>query len=565
MFYDLEEKAERAYKAKGFKIVWIGGNFPGAIAPTPEQFIKIVYNLKGVSDLRIDVLAHGNYFEAPPELESRFPKLNFGLGRGDRPLAVDNWDSIEGKSWHAMNLWNIRPSSEYYFLLPSVERNEFLNDYSSLDFGVGDFRIAVRAFGKNNPKGRIVLNLLNCYGGAVAQQLIGEPNLQVVAGLAIAPNIFFPPNKDEGVNTWTTTLGEYYKALTESSNSASFFESHQSITQQLLQRAKRSAQNPMSRNIEYDNYSALSFNRSAAFQSVMAFCDQDSKIKSKTYSSSNQNSVIEMVENEHQRSLDYFEEQVKTLDIPKLEKNSNACLKIVRTEIDNYDRSAETIALLSTEIKKITPAIRFQLNDPLAKIKFRKDVWEYLNEYDLFFDKVKKERALPNRIAHLTSLVNSLDGQNDLWLERALRSLSELEEFCIPNSNNEKCIIRYQILSFLGVALPTTQESDKCVGVSQNLTNVIKCLSKTDNPTRSEAKIASMILRNLSLNQPIRINPAFKENSFVCEEYSALDSYKKVKFQLNAESMCIQKFKDSANEGDWENLMKAHQKELSLF
>lgn len=259
-FNALERKADAVYSALGFQVIHLGGSSSaGAPAPSPAALLATIQGLRSVSDLRIDVIGHGDYFTPAPADAVRFEPMRFAFGRGAHRLALGR--DIAGLSWKAENLWPKAVAPGPGSPTPSSE-----------DFGVGDFRSAARSFRRRNPDGVLALNFLNCYSGAVAEQLRSEAGLLVLGVPAVSPNILYPQSRDSRYPDAATSLGAYYDFILGGHGNPSFNAVSSLSFGEMLAQAALTSQREAPSGINV-GIPAFSFIRSPLLNAVLGFCD----------------------------------------------------------------------------------------------------------------------------------------------------------------------------------------------------------------------------------------------------------------------------------------------------
>lgn len=171
-FQALERKAKETYEKHGFKVIIIGGANPASLPFTGHALQQALTSVRGVQDLRLDFIGHGGMFPASGSnvdaiAISKTRRSNaYGVvqSMGNRPLM---W--VAGDSHQAGGKYEARAG-----VLGFSPRGR--NDITHTDIAK-----ALQAFQQKNPDGIAILNLVNCFSGAVAQKLRKDPKAIVYA------------------------------------------------------------------------------------------------------------------------------------------------------------------------------------------------------------------------------------------------------------------------------------------------------------------------------------------------------------------------------------------------
>ncbi len=179
------QKAQSLYTRLGFKNVsLLTPESSPAMQPVSENFFRILNSFRDIEDLRVDFLGHGSIVKIPEEFKQRYPKIVLSETQklnGQQDYALEHW-SLPNLGFVAVNTTDGSLILEDPDLdWGSVDAAERRKKILASSMGVGDLRVALKAFLKNNPKAHVTLQSMNCFSGVIGEQLRDIPQIQVFA------------------------------------------------------------------------------------------------------------------------------------------------------------------------------------------------------------------------------------------------------------------------------------------------------------------------------------------------------------------------------------------------
>jgi len=269
-FKNIETQAIRTYERLGFRVIIVGGVSQPGQPLSSESFKQTLSQLKDVKDLRVDFIGHGSLQPVPSSMKYDGPEIKVSNARREsgnefldpkRPgklvwLAANN-SSLDGsKNTHYAN--QAKLYGFYREMLPLSHRR------------VAE---ALDSFRAQNPDAVTTVNLLNCFSGAMAQELRMTPNTVVYANsphneVAIDLGERTPSSDTATSGDFiqsTNGLGLYYSALESSVKGNPSFNA---LRQQANQKMRSLQLDPGS-----DLISWYFTGRSPVFESIIGWCE----------------------------------------------------------------------------------------------------------------------------------------------------------------------------------------------------------------------------------------------------------------------------------------------------
>jgi hypothetical protein len=210
-----EEQAREAYRAAGYELIVLSvtpDKDGRRIPPTRRELSRVLGDLQGVADLKLDLLGHGALYTDIATQDSRL---------------AERFPSIPFSSEQASTL---RPhhyaGSQASFVAISTELLEVHDpkDPAILEngIGVGDLKEMLSLVLRRNPRARVALHALNCYSGAMGRGLLEIPGVQVFSSAPEhQPADAYSQSSTEGppsVKDLTDYMEKYYRFLKESAS-----------------------------------------------------------------------------------------------------------------------------------------------------------------------------------------------------------------------------------------------------------------------------------------------------------------------------------------------------------
>jgi hypothetical protein len=173
---DTTALGQKIYSESGYRVIVLSTRDPQH-RPTGEQLIKTLAELHNIKDLRLDFIGHGGLATVPNILQKRFPPIQFTDGQkqsGYSLYPIDLW-SNKNVAWFAPNSGD---SDDFLALNDPLDHSAAKQRLIRNSIGVGDILAAIGAFQKDNPDSLTTGHALNCFSGAVGEQLSQLPNVQ---------------------------------------------------------------------------------------------------------------------------------------------------------------------------------------------------------------------------------------------------------------------------------------------------------------------------------------------------------------------------------------------------
>lgn len=263
----LENQAMKTYSDLGYRVVLLGGVDQKGFNLTTDNFKKTLAGFRDVKDLRLDFIGHGALASDPGKKDAR-PSIAISEER--RAMVSEVLPtSNEPMSWYATNRLTLdqrddyRTKSEMFGYSPVKQDSISQNDIKE---GLQEFRT-------NNAEAKTTMNLVNCFSGALAQDLRKTPNTIVFANsplqesaLEISELNDFQVKEGEKVYSNDhpgSGLAYYYKVLSSKLDGGmSFME------------ARKQANLEFSNHVKGSPLALYHVGRSPVFESVMGWCEE---------------------------------------------------------------------------------------------------------------------------------------------------------------------------------------------------------------------------------------------------------------------------------------------------
>ena len=499
----LQEQATEVYEKQGFKVIIVGGTSLEANPINQNTFTQALAQAKNAQDLRIDFIGHGSIVEASTRIKNPLT------------LTKNRLQSIEKvKTQEPLLAWQVVDANldldfkEISLPLGLPKSDESLN-HSEIKEALVNYQI-------KNPNSHVTINLLNCFSGALAQELRSEKNIIVFANSPLSESAVsaLQANPKET----TSALKNYYDLLANDQDLSSFMK--------LREEANKKHLTSLSSNLVYHNA------RLPMTESILGWCEENPspKLSEKVILTesmkeifSKVNSELDSIASTYQRtilsqdpdlSLGYISLKVKC-DPPKnlsyIQRSKqcyNECLKFndsINKESQKRNRNIVQIfmqkiedQLQNPDLKLLETKIRLTLtttlsdNDYLKLPEFRKgEIGKFAKLEDI---------NLPERIEALKN-----------YTSKAKQACSTGDINSIPCSNYEKGI--------------------KQVGkyFSLNASDLKQLWS-----SRAENK------------------------EYDCKSMDFIEISRNLQNQ-NLDKECLQRFKDMAPESEWKNLLRIYE------
>lgn len=150
---------EELYRNAGYKVIRLGWDQDPKLSPTPENFKKQLSALRGVQDLQVSFIGHGDVHNVADNWAALDPKMFPAF----RPQASDQF-SVEDR---------IDSSKPVRFIM----RDDISRPESFI--GTGHIKTALDRVRDKNPKSAATLKVMNCYGANVSRDLADQTGTQV--------------------------------------------------------------------------------------------------------------------------------------------------------------------------------------------------------------------------------------------------------------------------------------------------------------------------------------------------------------------------------------------------
>lgn len=217
----IEKQAIRTYEQLGFKVVLIGGAGRQGVPLSPESLNRTLGDLRNVKDLRLDFIGHGSLQPLPASMKYDGPEIRVSTERRESGNEMIDPSKPGKLVWLAANASSADSAQTYYSHKANLLglRTQELPPISHRRVSE-----ALAGFRAQNPDAVTTVNLLNCFSGAMAQELRTAPNTVVYANsphneVALNLDERTPPGEygepGEFIRS-TTGLGMYYEALESS-------------------------------------------------------------------------------------------------------------------------------------------------------------------------------------------------------------------------------------------------------------------------------------------------------------------------------------------------------------
>lgn len=172
----LELQAFETYGKLGFKVILIGGVGKTGRPLTSQVLRETLGSLKGVKDLRLDFIGHGNIGSSAKSDDRDIP---ISAERAESSFEPKSIEGAKKVVWYAANAQNLDQGAMYYgrkaeFWLGNKVAFEAPITHREVEAALAQFR-------KASPDGVTTVNLLNCFSGALAQKLRQTKNTIVFA------------------------------------------------------------------------------------------------------------------------------------------------------------------------------------------------------------------------------------------------------------------------------------------------------------------------------------------------------------------------------------------------
>lgn len=258
----LERQARKTYEELGYKVILLGGADKKGANLSPEVLKRTLGGLKGVKDLRFDFIGHGALVPVP---ENKFKGEEVSVSperraNGHEFISPDK----KGKMvWYAANsstadqLYYGQKAAMFGYIpeeLPPIS-------HENVKESLAEFRA-------KNPEALTTMNLLNCFSGAMAQELRKTPNTIVFSN---------SPHNEVALDLshWVKSGGSR-EGFVGSSNGLSFYYDAvgaPGISELSLLEARKWANTHMKQNLKDDMTLGYLVGRSPVLESVIGWCE----------------------------------------------------------------------------------------------------------------------------------------------------------------------------------------------------------------------------------------------------------------------------------------------------
>lgn len=568
---ELERQAILAYTKLHFKIEILGGAQARKSAITKADLQSVLKGYSGVQDLRLDFIGHGGLTADPTYTRGGSP-VSISIAR--RSILDEDVKKMPSFAWVAddsTSYDNVHPELSMIF---GIKSNANLLTQSQI-------RQVLAGFRHQNPQAITVLNFLNCYSGAVAQELRHEPNTIVFANSpAFEPAIIhnssstddlkgdqrikeiFEKGLDKLFLKSANGPGFYYQYLLDGSASGSLDEAR------FL--ANRTFRSELEKNIVEKNLGTADAiyqtGRSPVTEDILGWCE------STPPASAGASIPI------NQEARSYFERAAKELEEIEGQFNrvsqSGNTMEITKREFDQCESTrskassaepithndptnwpAPTTQLAHQYIEKAFEQMLKTLDDPSQLAAIRTRLLESLANVESLAKVIGVDASRGGTLIKMKSDLEAgtmTDAQLGLTLDRYFRSA--MQDCKGPNVNEPPCsdhVQSFATVDYLIYGLPS-REFFKTQNSCENSRNRFECMKSQGQPWRS-----GLFLGWWYDNKEAQIaENAHKEDYCLKKTYPEL---LRTRANLELDQACLARFEKQASAEEWQNLLRLGQ------
>lgn len=253
-------------------------------SPNGENLRKVLGDLKGYNDLKIDFIGHGGLTEIPKELTNRFLPLQL-----TEEQKIAGYNGYDKDLWHKKNIgWYAVNSQDGELLLKSrdpMEQSDVMDELIRNSIGVGDIRDGLEQFQKNNNSAHTTIHALNCFSGAIGQQLSDLKNTQVFSGTS-AEQVNIAISQDLAQNWHSSgetaeSRKEFLRMAADNNNLLMYYKELSENTTSGISRSNWEIENAVLKRYQDEIpkeaifYYGVRPPRSSVFTAIMNWCSQN--------------------------------------------------------------------------------------------------------------------------------------------------------------------------------------------------------------------------------------------------------------------------------------------------
>ncbi|MGE3975289.1 MAG: hypothetical protein AB7F59_12260 [Bdellovibrionales bacterium] len=568
----LEKQAAKVYSDLGFKVILVGGVATKGVDLSPEVLRETLSNLKNVKDLRLDFIGHGNLIPS----RNKLIVDPIQMSEERRAIGFDNLNADKNKLvWVASN--SSTADQMYYGdkaktfgFAPSELKPITHNDVKS----------ALAMFREKNSSGITTINLLNCFSGALAQDLRNTPDTIVFANspsnqpaLELSEFAYIGWSEVDGFIKPNDGLMFFYEVLGASTKKPiSFLEARQRANQK------------MTNQLRDDPTSVYLVGRSPMFESALGWCESGKpgqqinkeRINTDPYTweHSNKKTLAVRLADEIKSIKSIFEyssalpnrNEPSKREIDNLKESYESCLRpseddiqgtrdSLKQELKKYEEWQALRKLSasnpSVPMKLLMDHYLTTLNDPKKQVEIFNKVQASI-ENDL--NNLKRMNLPRERWGAINAFIDGIKSGSitkDKIIGDLRKSVEELKTACVTQSVETFPCQEFwnKNQSFYGFINFAPMERDPNTGTLSDL------------GCAKNSKYFECVLKKYPGNYEFLLETYWsqKEEPRLVEPKKSCDnspwiSYQKTKANVAMDEACIKTFLTSAPDKEWENL-----------
>lgn len=549
-FSNTQDRASKLYKQAGFdKVIILSANSDQSKQATADALVKELKKLKGVTDLHIQFIGHGNSYPLPKtfqenvmgggmltgqpsdEQQEQLKKDKIAYERRFMPVPINQKES------QIFSEVTKRPDvyDQSIFSFATVQKT---NQKQSPNVGLGDLNEAIDYLKSKNPTIKVTLYTGACYSGNVARFFANKSGVQTFTSSQVALyswNLAVGEKKDSSYSSYD---GFFQKYLLDGNT---YLEAHDKAMADFFEMAKDGT-SVYNRNLSELTSTAVP--RSGLYEFVLNWCLSNPNPLAPKTSCRNQEWTTPLDQDfkkideyyaAHHDMIQCNQHAEKIAKIEAIKKDMLA--KAIEFTENKIPKNPDFEKIFKMRVENLENALKKNPDDPLAKYSL-----ESIKK-NLALLPQKKQEFFQDTLKQLKNEIYNTKQQ--CLLDQKVNSGFYYPD-CSPKEVSRKLL---EILKFLGVYDPANSNPE----LNKAYESCIDIKNEKDN---SQAALEQInCLRNQSKANPIL---AYNFSRFV-EFGSACRSYKLVLDSVQDDKDCKQKFEKFADCRDWDRLKELYE------